>query len=102
MIATSKNKSKEVIRLAVPAIVESLSGSVAGLIDAYMVSSIGAVAVASVSLACIPTPFALCLFTAINIAVSVIVARRTGENDMKRANHIKFICQGYLRNDPYR
>jgi len=83
-----KNILKTTLKMAVPSMVESFFVAFAGLVDAYMVSSLGSAAVASVGLTTQPKFAVLSLFLATNVAVSALVARRFGEKDRERANRI--------------
>ncbi|MCR4787307.1 MAG: MATE family efflux transporter [Lachnospiraceae bacterium] len=74
--------------MAWPSILESFFVALAGLIDSYMVSSLGAYAVAAVGLTTQPKFLGLSTFFAINVAVSALVARRRGENKKDDANSI--------------
>ena len=82
----NKQTIKTALNIAVPAIIESFFGAFVGLVDSYMVSSLGSVAVAAVGITTQPKFVGLSLFFAINIAVSAIVARRLGENRKRDAN----------------
>lgn len=79
---------KTVLNMAIPAIIESFFVALVGLVDSYMVSSLGANAVAAVGLTTQPKFIGLCSFLAINIAVSALVARRLGEGKKREANRI--------------
>ena len=70
----------EAIRMAWPAVLESVFVSLAGIIDTFMVSSIGTYAVAATGLIIQPKFLSLSFFFAINVAVSALVARRLGQN----------------------
>ena len=87
-----KKFDKQIIRttlnMAWPAIIESFFVAFAGLVDSYMVSSMGASAVASVGLTTQPKFMGFALFFALNVAVSALVARRRGEKRQKEANRI--------------
>lgn len=85
-----KNKKfyKRAIEIAWPSVLESFFIALAGIIDTYMVSSIGSSAVAAVGLTTQPKFIALSMFFAINIATSALVARRLGEKDKEGANRI--------------
>ena len=74
--------------MAWPAILESFFVAFAGLVDSYMVSSLGADAVAAVGITTQPKFLGLCLFFAVNVAISALVARRRGEGDRRDANRI--------------
>ena len=66
---------KETINMAWPAVVESFFTAFVGLVDSYMVSSLGSNAVAAVGLTTQPKFMGLSLFFAVNVAVSALVAR---------------------------
>lgn len=83
-----KNIIKNTFHMAWPAIIESFFVAFAGLVDSYMVSSMGASAVASVGLTTQPKFMGFSLFFALNVAVSALVARRRGEKRQKDANRI--------------
>ena len=85
-----KQHIKDALIMAWPAIIESFFVAVAGLIDSYMVSSMGAYAVAAIGLTTQPKFIGLSMFFAINIAVSALVARRRGEKKRKEANSILY------------
>ncbi len=84
------------LSMAWPAIVESFFVAFAGLVDSYMVSSLGANAVASVGLTTQPKFVALALFFALNVAVSALVARRVGEGRRDDANTILATAVAFL------
>ena len=88
MFKFSKDTVKETVRIAAPAMVESFFSAVATFIDSKMVSSLGTAAVASVALTTQPMLLRLTPFTAINIAVAALVARRKGEQKQVEANRI--------------
>jgi len=77
-----------VLDMAWPAILESFFVAFAGLVDSYMVSSLGSSSVASVGLTTQPKFVGLSFFFAVNVAVSALVARRFGEKDREDANKI--------------
>ena len=79
---------KNVLRMAWPAVVESFFRAFAGLIDSYMVSSLGPNSVAAVGLTTQPKFMGFAAFFAINVAVSALVARRRGGKNKKAANSI--------------
>lgn len=79
---------KKVIQIAWPAVLESFFTAFVGLVDSYMVSSLGSAAVASVGLTTQPKFVGLSLFFASNVAISALVARRKGENNKEGANRI--------------
>ncbi len=86
---TYDNKTmKTVIAMAIPAIVESFFVAFTGLIDSFMVSSLGANAVAAVGLTTQPKFIGLSVFLALNVSMSALTARRLGEQKRKEANEI--------------
>lgn len=88
--------AKTVIDMAWPAILESFFVSLAGLIDSYMVSSLGADAVAAVGLTAQPKFVGLALFFALNVSISALVARRFGQRDRRGANEVFLTAFGMI------
>ena len=76
--------------MAWPAIIESFFVAFVGLVDSYMVSSLGSNAVAAVGLTTQPKFLGLSMFFALNVAVSALVARRRGEQRQDLANRILY------------
>lgn len=74
------------MNMAVPAMIESFFVAFAGLVDAFMVSSLGSNAVAAVGLTTQPKFLGLSVFIALNVSISALVARRFGENKRREAN----------------
>ena len=70
---------KTTVDMAWPAVVESFFTAFTGLVDSYMVSSLGKASVAAVGLTTQPRMLAMSAFLATNVAVSALVARRRGE-----------------------
>ena len=81
---------KTTLRMALPAIVESFFICFAGLVDSFMVSSLGPAAVVSVGLTAQPKFLGLAVFSAISVALSALIARRYGEKERDKANSILF------------
>ena len=77
---------KTAVNMAWPSILESFFIAFAGLVDSFMVSSIGAEAVAAVGLTTQPKFVGMAFFIATNVALSALVARRKGEGNRDRAN----------------
>ena len=69
---------RETISIAWPAVVESFFTAFVGLVDSYMVSSLGSDAVAAIGLTTQPKFMGLSMFFAINVSLSALVARRRG------------------------
>lgn len=85
---TDKSILKNTLNMAWPAILESFFTAFAGLVDSFMVSSLGAYSVAAVGLTTQPKFIGLALFFATNVAVSALVARRRGEGKREDANSL--------------
>lgn len=85
-----KENIKITIDMAWPAIVESFFVAFVGLVDSFMVSSLGSYAVAAVGLTTQPKFVGLSLFFAANVAISALVARRRGEGNKEAANRILY------------
>ena len=83
-----KEHVKKVIQIAWPAVLESFFVAFVGLVDSFMVSSLGSNAVAAVGLTTQPKFVGLALFFAINVSLSALVARRKGEDNREGANRI--------------
>lgn len=79
---------KNSVGMAWPAIVESFFVAFAGLVDSFMVSSLGKDAVAAVGLTTQPKFLGMSLFIAAGVSMSALVARRRGENKKEDANRI--------------
>lgn len=88
ILRVNKVHFNETIQMAWPSVLESFFVALAGLIDSYMVSSMGAYAVAAVGLTTQPKFVGLSIFFAINIAVTALVARRKGEQRKDDANQL--------------
>lgn len=86
----NKELFKDVLEMAWPAILESFFIAFAGLVDSYMVSSLGAYEVAAVGLTTQPKFMGLSLFFATNVSVAALVARRYGQKNRKDANRVAF------------
>lgn len=85
---TNREILKTVFQMAWPSVLESFFVALAGLIDSFMVSSLGSYAVAAVGLTTNPKFIGLALFIATNVSVSALVARRKGEKDQYGANQV--------------
>lgn len=91
-IPENKRIFGDTIRLGWPSVLESFLLSMTGFVDTIMVSALGDNAIASVGLTTQPKFLGLCIFTALSIATSSIVARRRGENDSLSANRVLRMC----------
>ena len=83
---------KTAFQMAWPSVLESFFVALAGMVDSLMVSALGAYAVAAVGLTTQPKFIGLCIFIALNVAVSALVARRKGEEKRKEANQILLVA----------
>ncbi|MEE1199131.1 MAG: MATE family efflux transporter [Christensenellales bacterium] len=79
---------KEILRIAIPAVLEALFTTMASIIDSKMVSSLGLTAISAVSVTNQPRLFALCVFFAINVVVTSFTARKIGMRDRDDANRV--------------
>ena len=70
----NRSLARPALRMAVPAIIESFFVAFAGLVDSYMVSSLGANSVAAVGLTTQPKFLGLSVFIAFNVSISALVA----------------------------
>ena len=78
---------RDVIRIALPSIIEMVLMSLIGSVDTMMVGNeLGAEALSSVGLPTQPRMLLLCLFFALNVGITAIVARRKGEERREDAN----------------
>lgn len=77
---------RDVINIAIPSVMEMVLVSLVGMVDTVMVSSIGYEAIAAVGLIGQPRMLILCVFFALNVGVTAVVARRRGENRQDKAN----------------
>lgn len=82
----SRETYRTYIQLAAPSVCEMVLISLINMMDTVMVSGIGTDAVAAVGLVGQPRMIMLCLFFALNVGVTAVVARRRGENRRQAAN----------------
>lgn len=92
----NKENVKTTFHMAWPAIIESFFTAFAGLVDSFMVSSLGSRAVAAVGLTVQPKMVGLALFFATNVAISALVARRRGEKKPEEANRILVTALAFI------
>ena len=84
-LPTSREAYGELMRLALPSVMEMVLMSLVGSVDTIMVGRLGPEAIAAVGLTGQPRMLLLSAFFAINIGVTAIVARRKGENRSEEA-----------------
>ena len=85
-LPTNKEAYKNLMTIALPSVCEMVLMSLIGSIDTMMVSTLGTDAVAAVGLVGQPRMLMLCMFMALNIGVTAIVARRKGQGLQDEAN----------------
>lgn len=84
-LPNTKSALAQFFKVAWPSMLESILLSLVSFIDTQMVSVIGTDAVAAVGVTGQPRMIFYAVFFAINIGVTAIVSRRTGQNEMKGA-----------------
>jgi len=77
----------KIIKISVPAALETLLIGITGLVDTIMVSGCGTEALAAVSITQQPVFVTLAFSFGLNAGITAIVARRKGENDQEGANN---------------
>ncbi len=77
---------KGFLKMAWPAMIESMLMSLVNMVDTMMVSGCGTAAVSAVGLTTQPRMIFYSVFFALNIAVTAIVSRRKGQDDKEGAN----------------
>ena len=85
-IPAGREMYKQYISIAIPSVCEMVLISLISMVDTVMVSSLGTDAVAAVGLVNQPRMIMLCLFFALNVGITAVVARRKGENRQQEAN----------------
>lgn len=85
-IPTTKSAYRQLLQIAIPSVLELVLVSLVGSVDTMMVGSLGAEAIAAVGLVGQPRMLLLCIFFALNIGVTAVVARRKGEGRQDTAN----------------
>jgi len=75
----SKEAYRNLLKIAIPAIIEMVFVSLIGSVDVVMVGRLGFEAIAAVGLATQPRYILLSVFLALNVGITAIVARRKGE-----------------------
>ena len=77
---------KEILRIAVPAVLESLISVIITTIDTRMISPLGAEAVSAVSITTQPKLIFLAIFFALGTTASVFISQALGKKDKGEAN----------------
>jgi putative MATE family efflux protein len=81
-----KTAYKNAMQIALPSIIEMVLMSLIGSVDTMMVGGLGKEALSAVGLPTQPRMLQLCLFFALNVGITAIVARRKGEERQEAAN----------------
>lgn len=84
----AKEMYSSFIRIAWPALMESVLIGLVSFVDSIMVSSVGETAISAVGLTNQPRLLFYAIFLSLSIAVNAMVSRRFGEKDQKRANQV--------------
>lgn len=85
-IPTTREAYGNLFGIAFPSVLEMVLISLIGMIDTIMVSSINTDAVAAVGLVGQPRMLTLCIFFALNVGITAVIARRKGEERRDEAN----------------
>lgn len=85
-IPSSKAAYQDVMKIALPSVVEMVLLSLVSSVDTIMVGTLGPAAIAAVGLTGQPRMLMLSIFFALNIGVTAVVARRRGEGLQAKAN----------------
>jgi putative MATE family efflux protein len=85
-LPSSRKAYAELVRIAIPSVIEMVFMSLIGAVDTVMVGSLGYEAIAAVGLVGQPRMLMLAMFFALNVGVTAIVARRKGQNLQDEAN----------------
>lgn len=85
-IPSTKTAYRDVIKIALPSVMEMVLISLVSSVDIVMIGSLGPAAIAAVGLTGQPRMLMLSVFFALNIGVTAVVARRKGEGRQDKAN----------------
>jgi len=84
----SWQRSRRVLRLAVPSAGEMMLGMLVGLVNTYLVGHLGAASLTAVGLGVQWSMAAMVLFTAVGTGATALTARMIGARDMAGANRV--------------
>lgn len=87
MQAQLKDKTKEFLKIAIPAILESLVSVIITTIDTKMISVLGKPAISAVSFTSQPKLIFFSIFFALGTTVTIFVAQANGKKDAKEGNY---------------
>ncbi len=85
-VPKTREAYRDVLRIALPSVAEMVLVSLIASADTIMVGVLGPEAIAAVGLTGQPRMLVLCIFMALNIGVTAVVARRKGEGRQEKAN----------------
>lgn len=85
---TTQEVYRTLMRIAWPAMLESVLIGMITFVDTLMISGCGPAAIAAVGLTNQPRQVFFAVFTALNIGVTAIVSRRRGQDDREGANRV--------------
>ncbi|MEL7646467.1 MAG: MATE family efflux transporter [Sedimentibacter sp.] len=83
---TSKMLYSDIVRLALPSVVEMTLTQLASMVDLMMVGHLGAWALSAVGLTVQPKFLLMVLFMSMNVGATAMVARYKGSGDQEKAN----------------
>ncbi len=82
----NRQQTQEMVKIAVPAVLESMVSVIVASIDTKMISVLGKPAISAVSFTTQPKMIFFAIFYALGTAASVFVAQAFGKKDKKEAN----------------
>ena len=85
---TSGSVTRRVLSLAGPSVLEQSLVTLIGLVDAYIVGHLGAVALASVGLGSQVLNLVAALFAAVGVGATAVIARHVGAGQLEAANRL--------------
>ena len=87
-IANPWERTRRVLRLALPSAAEAMLGMLVGLVNTYLVGHLGAAAIAAVGLGWHLALTVMILFTAVGTGATALIARMVGAGDHEGANRV--------------
>ena len=81
-------RTRRVLRLAIPSAGEMLLGMLVGLVNTYLVGHLGAASLTAVGLGVQVSMAAMVLFSAVGTGATAVTARMIGAEDVKGANRV--------------
>lgn len=85
----------DILKISFPAIIDDLLFAVVGLVDTLMVSKLGSAAITSIGIINQPKLFIFSIFFAMQTCISILVARKVGENNKSEGNEIFLVGLAY-------